>query len=361
MKKTGYFLHLMPDSVYSVDYINKVNRLYAVQDHLFYIYAYNMGEKRKYDLRNVRVNSGFAQKTYIHFLSLIKNAKGLYLHSLYLDKYGLFWISGISLLLHMPISWVIWGGDLVEEYKNEQKIKGIMVRKRIKRFCRKIIIKKLTTIISLPDDYSYAVKHYDTRAGYRNLLYAYEYRNDGLSEKGNTIKLLAGHSATVYDKHIELYRLLRSNNFNGEVYSVLSYDGSSDYVKDVCSYGRREFGERYHPILKWMKKNEYLNILSSMSIAVFMAERQTAVGNILLLVYTGAKIFSHDYGIIPLLKKEGAIIYSISDISAESIKIGLTLEEQRANRKIAEKIMSDDYFKSKWDELFLSKEKEYRK
>lgn len=44
-------------------------------------------------------------------------------------------------------SWYMWSADLYYEYEKELQIKGIALKKRVKRWCRRRIIRHLNKII----------------------------------------------------------------------------------------------------------------------------------------------------------------------------------------------------------------------
>ena len=46
MKKNKY-LHFAPDSVYTQDYIHKINKLYHEKEHCFFVYSYDFGKKER--------------------------------------------------------------------------------------------------------------------------------------------------------------------------------------------------------------------------------------------------------------------------------------------------------------------------
>lgn len=351
---TKYILHLMPDSVYSVEYSNRINSLYGTAEHKFYIYTYNHEQGRKYDERNVEVNRASTGIQIKDVMCLLRGADAVFLHSLFLDRKAMLSFARHFHNLNMPIVWVVWGGDLVKEAGDEEKIQGLMLKKRLKRWCRCKIIGKLSAVVSYEDDYQFLLHHYETKARRIEASYSHSMDDVPFMPKKGDMKLLAGHSANFVDRHIDLYRLLAANCYEGEVYSVLSYDGEESYVKEVISEGFSLFKDRYHPITEWMGKGEYVRFLSTISIAVFMGDRQSAVGNILLLLGTGAKVYADDYGIIPVLKREGAYIPEIGDISSNTINRELSEGQMENNRKVVQWVTSDECFKMQWDEAFVA-------
>ncbi|MCI8748630.1 hypothetical protein EBB54_15455 [Schaedlerella arabinosiphila] len=360
MIKKIKFLHLMPDSIYTVDYINKINHIYINEEHLFIIYRYDLTKKRNYYFPNIIVTDRINVILFIKMILLTFKAKKVFFHSLFLHKKELFGFAILSRFQKKKYLWFVWGGDLINECEMEKRIYGFMIQKRIKKRCRTTIIRNLDTIITAADsDYIYAKKNYKINSKYMHAFYAYVLPTSPnimhIEKNRKSTNLLVGHSANSADCHIEVYNLVKKCGFKGEVFSILSYDGNEDYISNVIKYGNRMFGERYHPILKWMSREDYFSFLSQIDVAIFISELQLAIGNIFNMLYLGVKIFASSYnGVCPHLRKEGAIIYSTKDINGYELDTKLSDEQIGNNREIILKICSDEYFQEKWNPIFYS-------
>ena len=66
--------------------------------------------------------------------------------------------------------------------------------------------------------------------------------------------------------------------------------------------------------MTFMPFEEYNSIIKSCSIAIFAHERQQALGNILMCLWNGCKVFLSKNSIVyKYLKSLGTVIYSIQD------------------------------------------------
>lgn len=359
MKKNKY-LHFAPDSVYTQDYIHKINKLYHEKEHCFFVYSYDFGKKRAYQDNNIFIVQNNSLKNLFKIIRFVFQSRTIILHGLFLDKVNFLMFAVLTRLSKKCYVWVIWGGDLTIDYEKEQQIRGLSIQKRIKRFCRRTIIKNLDVVVSCESDYDYAYDAYKIKCSRLEAMYAYNFPDINsrcVNKEEGRLNVLIGHSASVIDKHIEAYHILKRNDFEGDVFSVLSYDGDQKYIQEVCEEGERLFGKKYHPITEWMNREDYMKFLSSMDMAIFLGDKQTAAGNILMMLMLGIKIFANDYGIVPILKKMGAIIMETCEINKKSIVSGLSPDKIEVNKSIALKIVSDEYFKDHWDNVFLFKKK----
>ncbi|MCI8389647.1 MAG: TDP-N-acetylfucosamine:lipid II N-acetylfucosaminyltransferase [Roseburia sp.] len=349
------FLHIMLASQYAVDYIKRINKLYNPQEHFFIIYNCKKPSEYNFLVRGVKVLD-IGRKEIKIIWKLAHKVKHVYLQSLYFNKSAMLLIAFLSVRMKKHFSWYIWGEDLVTEYENELMIKGLMIKKRIKRFCRKRIIRNLKYIISIiPSDYEYALDAYKSSAKGVVAFYSYPMPDEKLvqKDKQSSNSILVGHTAIPWVRHIETFEKIAKSGYQGEVISILSYGGNENYVNEVLHAGQEKFGNRFKPILGWMSQAEYVELLSGICSAVFPAQRQNGAGNILYLLYLGKKVFlDKGNGILGYLKSKGVCIYDISSMEDEDFSVPLAEEQIQINRKVIGYLCSDENFKKEWDIIF---------
>ena len=78
MKKNKY-LHFAPDSVYTQDYIHKINKLYHEKEHCFFVYSYDFGKKRAYQDNNIFIIQNNSLKNL--FKIIVKSVNKIYLRN----------------------------------------------------------------------------------------------------------------------------------------------------------------------------------------------------------------------------------------------------------------------------------------
>lgn len=175
---------------------------------------------------------------------------------------------------------------------------------------------------------------------------------------------LVGNAARYALNHIEIFRMLRKvKGHHGKLITPLSYGDSTRYTKDVLRAGKTLFGERFSPVLEFMPILHYYEMVQTCSAAFFNTPRQHAMGNIIRLLYMGARVYLRDENPAYLfLKRRGAIVFSIqSDIPAEAKNINVPLDANciRQNRNVITAIASDGKLENNTRQMItLLKEKE---
>jgi hypothetical protein len=93
----------------------------------------------------------------------------------------------------------------------------------------------------------------------------------------------------------------------------LSY-GFKNYAEDVIQSGKEIFGENFSPITEFLPYQKYDEIVGSCGIVIMNHYRQQAVGNILMALYKGAKVYLRNSNILfKYFKRIGCHIFSIDD------------------------------------------------
>ena len=85
-----------------------------------------------------------------------------------------------------------------------------------------------------------------------------------------------------------------------------------------------------------MPLEDYNKILEGVKIAILNNRRQQAIGNIIALLYMGAKVFlSKKNTYYHFLKRNNIIVYCYEkDLNEKTINMGLNFEEIEHNRKM---------------------------
>ena len=210
---------------------------------------------------------------------------------------------------HKKTAFLFWGGDLEGALSNGAK--------SLSRLSKSLLVRRASSIITLiPGDLAnvelltakhgnwYLASIYDETECIENRRFFDEWK------ECKPIRVLVGNSATPSNRHKEIFRLLSEyKNEEIEVLVPLSY-GCESYRNEVLQSGRELLGATFRPILDYMNREQYRELLSTISVGVFNHNRQQGLGNIQLLMGNGAKIFIADDG--PMWKdfaEEGRIVY----------------------------------------------------
>lgn len=190
-----------------------------------------------------------------------------------------------------------WGGDFYKfrEFSTFDVKKSKFILKRCLLRCAGVInlieedYTALKDIMGLND-----VKHFVAPIGKNpkeDIDYAF-YRNK--EKKDNVYRILVGNSATVYNRHEEVFHMLsKFVDENIEIVCPLSY-GKDTYRDEILEVGRDILGDKFHPILESLPKEEYVDFLASCDVGIFNNNRQQAMGNISIFARLGKKVYLRD-------------------------------------------------------------------
>lgn len=347
------YLHIMPDSIYSKDYMERIYKLYNPEEHYFVVIGWE--GRRRYPLKEGIVAEKIDNKQMRKIIRLVFASKQVILHSLYIDKkmHAIFAI--MACMMPHKFSWYVWSADLYKEHREEAKIRGIDLKKRVKRWCRVRIIRHLHKIIVVAEgDYLYAKQAYGTKAALVQAEYAYNLMDKEMDNKEKQyITILAGHNASPSLLHKDMYRRLEFLKTKpAKIISIMSYPETGAYRNEIIQYGHELFGENYRAITEWMSYSEYISLLNEADGSLFEGDCQNGAGNIFNLIYLGKKVYlSKENSIYQQLRKNGILCFLKEEIE-QTVLTPLTSEQKQGNREKIKKLLSDETFKNKWDKVF---------
>jgi dTDP-N-acetylfucosamine:lipid II N-acetylfucosaminyltransferase len=166
---------------------------------------------------------------------------------------------------------------------------------------------------------------------------------------GNNI--LIGNSSAIENNHLEVFDLIKAIDVsNRQLILPLSYGEGDAWRNLIIEYGRNAFSNSFLPITKFMEIKQYIKLLQSCGFVIMNHIRQQAVGNIIIMMYLGAKIFlrkecpTYDFFI-----ERGAIIYSVQDLEEDLtlIEKGLSDIDKEINRNVIRDYWSTSKVKKK--------------
>ncbi|MCG2462605.1 TDP-N-acetylfucosamine:lipid II N-acetylfucosaminyltransferase [Flavobacteriaceae bacterium F89] len=142
--------------------------------------------------------------------------------------------------------------------------------------------------------------------------------------RGNNI--LVGNSSSYASNHLDVFKELQKFNLgNRKLIVPLNY-GDTEYGKEISEIGYHIFNDRFIAILSFLPIIDYNKMVASCSVAIFNHLRQQALGNILVCLWLGIRVYlNNDSPLYDSLKRKGLIVYSIQE--ALIIENGLALEK----------------------------------
>lgn len=294
----------------------------------------------------------------VHFL----NSRKIRFINKYIDK-------------NVSISWIIWGNDLYnkllypkgfELYDRESSYHKNFKNSFHNNFFIKIVNDfktiKIEKFISKRIDY---IVTDASQVDYKNLLEYYpklkdvawkeffyypieSVLGDELSQKwvqGNTIQI--GNSASITNNHEYAMRFLSKLNIGDKnVIVPISYSGTKEYKMTIKNKGEEYFGSHFTALEEFLPLNEYNNLMLSFGIAIYGNFRQEALGNILISIYLGAKVFLPKSNPLFLwAMKLNLIIFELEAMSQEQIDLPLDDLSRRHNRSMLQKFYNKERLK----------------
>lgn len=283
---------------------------------------------------------------------------------------------------NVKIYWIIWGLDLYnkllapagfEMFTSDNVYSGLF-DKSFGAFNRigaakeakstvKFIEKSVDYIVTdtTESDYSQLVKYYPQLAAkpWKDFFY---YPIDTILGElyyrplpGGSCKetVMVGNSASRTNNHKYLLALLSQFDLRGKKVVVpLSYSGRARYVNEVVAYGKKEV-EGFVPLMKFMPLDEYNRLQSSTAVALFGNLRQEAIGNIMIALYMGAKVFLfeknpvYEWAITHNLK-----VYPMDELTQQELDTLLPAEDAEHNRSVLRELYSKRRMMQLIKELF---------
>jgi len=163
--------------------------------------------------------------------------------------------------------------------------------------------------------------------------------------------IMLGNSGSITNNHADGLDYIRKfvELENRRIVTPLSY-GSVDYRDWVEMQGREIFPSQIEPIRDVLPRDKYHLLMNRCGHAFFFHLRQEAVGNILVRLFRGARIYMLQRNPLYVwLRDNGAIVSSLEEIQDDCQRSSsrwrlnsLTQMEREINRKVVLKVWGQD-------------------
>jgi len=193
--------------------------------------------------------------------------------------------------LGQKVHWAIWGKDLYYYRLLEKK----HLHHHIYEFFRKKVFKNIgNTLVYVKGDYELAQQWYGVKGkNYDCFMYPSNLHKeiDINPREHTTINIQIGNSAERSNNHFDVFEmLLPYREENIRIYAPLSY-GDRTYANEVIKKGKALFGKKFIPLTEFIPYSEYLDYLGTIDIVIFGHKRQQALGNSIILLGLGKKVY----------------------------------------------------------------------
>jgi hypothetical protein len=138
--------------------------------------------------------------------------------------------------------------------------------------------------------------------------YAINSADKKINKKNNSKTLILGNSASIYNNHADGLHFLREHlkdDFGWNILTPLSYNDRRGYGDRISNLGKTLFGENFRALADFLPKNEYEQVINSISAAVYFNIRSQAAGNIFWFIRQEVPVF---------LKKENTLFKFLKSI-----------------------------------------------
>lgn len=147
--------------------------------------------------------------------------------------------------------------------------------------------------------------------------------------------ILIGNSGTPTLNHIDVFYKINQTAIaaSSKIVVPLSY-GLNEYIDAVKTMGAELFGDSFYPLEDFIPLVEYNKVLREIDVAIFYNYRQQALGNIVALLYMGAKVYlSNKNPIYHFFKRMDVVIFDFDKEFVNSTSLqSLSKEEVTKNR-----------------------------
>lgn len=263
----------------------------------------------------------------------------------------------------IPVYWIIWGNDLYNKllypkgfelydrqssyFKKNKKVFANLLEKIVSGFkTRKIesfVSERISHIVTdtTEMDYMMLMSYYPKLKKIPWMDFFYypieSILGQDMMQKwvvGNDIQI--GNSGSITNNHEYAMRYLSKFELQErKVVVPLSYSGTKEYRDSVKSAGIVSFGENFIPLEDFLPLQEYNQLMTSFSVAIYGNFRQEAIGNILISLYLGTKVFlPKGNPVMQWARYHKLIVFELESITQYEIDTPLDEKSRLHNRNI---------------------------
>ncbi len=262
----------------------------------------------------------------------------------------------------IPVCWCVYGGDLYNRYlryfgfeilyrERKMSLSEVLLYKLVslvRTFEFRYILKRIRWFCAMSCDYK-LIQKYNIK-GYESInvsTFSYTMREimgdlyDAPFCTGDS--LVVGNSASYTNNHLYSLKFISKLNLGGyKVVLPLAYGGDSKYIIDIKNYYSNTLHTEVVFNETFVDLHEYNAGLQNAYAFVFGNWRQEALGNIVVALYLGKKVYiSTKNPLYEDLKSDGFIIYPLESIE-ESFSTDISLEDKIHNRELADNLYNKE-------------------
>jgi len=355
-------LHLTRQEKFTRSFIDFIQENFEIKEHFFLLVGGQ--QKKEFEIEDTRYIKTLKDKNnflkyFLKFNIKMYKADKIIIHG-FSQPYMFIYFSLQPWLLKKT-SWLLWGADLYS-----YKIKKTTIKTTIYEIMRSICIKNFNSIIAYAEgDYDLAKQWYKTKAELKKCLYypyfaVEDYLKDiELDSNLEENIIMIGNSASPESEHLEVFQKISKLKGIQDyiILCPLSY-GNMNYANQIIEYGNKYFGNKFKPLVDFIKSEEYYKLLSKVKIVIMAHKRQQATGNILALVKFEKKIYIRsDISTWNFYKENGIKLFDYENLE-EDLFNPIEQREKTNNRAMIKEKFINKRMVQEWSIIFkITKER----
>lgn len=167
--------------------------------------------------------------------------------------------------------------------------------------------------------------------------------------------IFVGNSNAFECNHIDAFQSIKKAQLSfNKLVVPLNYAGNTTYKLHVLKKGEQMFGNLFYPLIDFIPYKDYCNQLLGCKVAIYNHLRQQAVGNIIISLYLGQKVFLSKKNIVyTFLKNNAFYVYCMeSELTKEEVNIPLNRQQILKNRALLNDHYGDEAIEKKLTHFF---------
>jgi hypothetical protein len=338
-------VHIAVAEKFMGQYVEFINTHFNSSEHVFLFTPNGSYPIPKYE-NVINLGEGNA-KIILNWFYAISRARKVILHGLIGGRLVI--TLAITSRLLGKCYWVVWGGDLYFYQNRKKGIKSSLFEK-----VRSFVIRRIGHLVTyIKGDYELAKQWYGVK-GERLECFMYPsnlYKDYALPQKrGNSVNILVGNSADPTNNHVEIFEKLKLyKDRDIKIFCPLSY-GLAEHAERMVTLGNKLFGDKFSPLLDFMPFEKYLELLGQIDIAVFAHKRQQGMGNTIILLGLGKKVYMRaDITPWAMFTAMGVKVFDVDTLDLEP----MALPMQNENQAHIKKYFSESNLVEQWRKIFV--------
>ena len=284
--------------------------------------------------------------------------------------HGLFgyeqWLSILLSGLFRQSVWICWGADLYKHVLPASPGKDLKFKTKIfiELWIKRLTLNRFLTAASLNEgDADLIRKKLWVKKSHSCVLRYPTFgvkasvpdRQASLNSEKEVVRIICGNSADPSNNHIEILDILKPfSGENIEIVMPLNYGADDLYINKICQHGKSIFGEKFKPLVDFLEKQEYDELLRDVDIGIFLHKRQQGLYVACSLILQGKLVYlREDVSSYKDFTHMGIHVRDSNRIADTTYNefIDMPLSVAENNAKISKRILTEEFVAKDWEKF----------